>query len=210
MKKQSAISLQPSATAGNAISEGHGFSRAVKAIFNNCHPERTSVREGSALSSHARKTWAVIGLLTMLLLTMAPTDAQHARFNDLGHKMMCTCGCNQVLLECNHVGCTASDKMRGELQESLDKGLKDQDVLDTFVQKYGATVLNAPTTHGFNLVAWIMPFATLLLATWFTVVFIRKWKGRPEEPAGVAVAAAELRGADIEALRRQAREETEV
>jgi hypothetical protein len=55
-----------------------------------------------------------------------------------------------------------------------------------------------------------MPFAALLLATWGAVVFIRKWKGRPEESAAVAVAAAELRGADIDALRKQAREETEV
>ena len=162
------------------------------------------------ISLRARRAWAVVGLLTMLLLTMAATDANHARFNDLGHRMMCTCGCNQVLLECNHVGCTASDKMIGELRIALNSRLSDQQVLDQFVEKYGATVLNAPTTHGFNLVAWIMPFAALLLATWFTVWFVRRWKERPFQDAGVAVAAAELRGADINALRKQAREETEV
>jgi cytochrome c-type biogenesis protein CcmH/NrfF len=209
MKKLSAISLQQSAER-LTFSEGRGFSRAVKAIFKNCHPERTSVREGSALSVRAKKAWVLVGMLTVLLLTTAATDANHARFNDLGHRMMCTCGCNQVLLECNHVGCTASDKMRDELQQALNSRVNDQQVLDQFVGKYGATVLNAPTTHGFNLVAWVMPFAALLLATWFTVVFIRKWKERPEESAGVAVAAAELRGADIDALRKQAREETEV
>jgi len=37
------------------------------------------------------------------------------RFNDLGHRLMCVCGCNQILLECNHVGCTYSERMRGEL-----------------------------------------------------------------------------------------------
>ena len=167
-------------------------------------------RQQSALSVRARKAWVLVGMITVLLLTTAATDANHARFNDLGHRMMCTCGCNQVLLECNHVGCTASDKMREELQLALNSRLNDQQVLDQFVQKYGATVLNAPTMHGFNLVAWIMPFAALLLATWFTIIFVRKWKERPEESAGVAVAAAELRGADIDALRKQAREETEV
>ena len=180
------------------------------------HPERALAagkRESNdpcLRTSVQRKLWAIVGLITMLMLTMAPTDANHARFTDLGHRMMCTCGCNQVLLECNHVGCTASDGMRAELQAALDKGLDDQQVLDQFVQKYGATVLNAPTTHGFNLVAWIMPFAALLLATWFTVWFVRRWKERPMEDAGVAVAAAELRGADIGALRKQAREETEI
>ena len=110
---------------GSALT-GHGFSRAVRAIFKTCHPEPAAAGEGSALSSRARKTWAVIGLLTMLLLTLAPTDAQHARFTDLGHRMMCTCGCNQVLLECNHVGCTVSDKMSAELRGADIDALRRQ------------------------------------------------------------------------------------
>ena len=188
----------------------------MKTTSISSHPER-SVRAASTKSKDPyrrsnvqRKLWAVIGLLTVLLLTTAQTDANHARYVDLGHRMMCTCGCNQVLLECNHVGCTASEKMIGELRIALNSRMGDQQILDQFVEKYGATVLNAPTTKGFNLVAWIMPFATLLLATWLTVWFVRRWKERPDESAGVAVAAAELRGADINALRRQAREETEI
>ena len=157
-----------------------------------------------------RRLWSLLAVATLLTLTMAQTDANHARFNDLGHRMMCTCGCNQVLLECNHVGCTASDKMRKELQAALDERLNDDGVLQKFTEKYGATVLNAPSTHGFNLLAWIMPFAVLIVATWLVIMFVRRWKERPEESAAVAVAAAELRGADVEALRRQAREETEV
>jgi len=42
-----------------------------------------------------------------------------ARFNSLGHKMICACGCNQILLECNHVGCPLSDGMRNELAAAL-------------------------------------------------------------------------------------------
>ena len=53
----------------------------------------------------------LIALLAMLFLG-ADTDA---RFNKLGHQLMCMCGCNQILLECNHVGCTYSDRMRNEL-----------------------------------------------------------------------------------------------
>ncbi|HZD30087.1 MAG TPA: hypothetical protein VE779_00345, partial [Candidatus Angelobacter sp.] len=45
-----------------------------------------------------------------------------ARFNKLGHQMMCMCGCNQVLLECNHVGCAYSDRMRNEMTAGLERG----------------------------------------------------------------------------------------
>ena len=76
---------------------------------------------------------------------------------------MCVCGCNQVLLECNHVGCTYSDRMRDELAAEFDRGDSDDLVLQAFVQKYGPTVLAAPTTTGFNRVAWIMPYLALVL-----------------------------------------------
>src|SRR5450631_4869018 len=74
------------------------------------------------------------------------------RFSNLGHKLMCVCGCNQVLLECNHVGCTVSGRMRDELAANLDRGDSDDLVLQASVQKYGPTVLLAPTATGFDRV----------------------------------------------------------
>jgi cytochrome c-type biogenesis protein CcmH len=164
-----------------------------------------SARPGSA----PRRLWTLLAIIAVLMLTMAASDTTTAaRFNDLGHKMMCTCGCNQVLLECNHVGCTVSDTMRNEIAAGLQRGDNDDLILQSFVQKYGATVLSAPTTKGFNKVAWIMPFAVLFVATWFVVMFVRRWQARPVSVVDTPV--SELRGVDVEALRRQAREETQI
>src|SRR6201996_842729 len=101
-----------------------------------------------------------------------------ARFNRLGHGLMCACGCGQGLLECNHVGCTYSDRMRNELAAGIDKGDNDSLILQSFVQKYGSTVLAAPTTTGFNRIAWIMPFAVFILAILATIWLVRLWKSR--------------------------------
>ena len=98
----------------------------------------------------------------MVFACLGASD-EGARFNSLGHKLMCVCGCSQILLECNHVGCTYSDRMRGELMAALDRGENDDLTLQDFVQKYGPTVLAAPTATGFNRVAWIMPFLALAL-----------------------------------------------
>jgi len=55
-------------------------------------------------------------LLTIVLgICVLGASGDHARFNDLGHRMMCVCGCNQILLECNHVGCSYSERMRNQL-----------------------------------------------------------------------------------------------
>src|SRR5260221_13141529 len=109
--------------------------------------------------------------LAVLIFIGAGDDS--ARFKDLGHRMMCACGCSQILLECNHVGCTYSDKMRDQLQAALDKGNNDDLILQGFVQDYGPTVIAAPTATGFNRVAWIMPFAALAFGISFVVYVVR-------------------------------------
>jgi cytochrome c-type biogenesis protein CcmH/NrfF len=74
------------------------------------------------------------------------------------------------------------------------------------VQKYGNTVLSAPTSSGFNVIAWIMPFVVFALATAIAVWLVRVWKSRP---VAQPVASPNLRSEELEALRRKAREETE-
>jgi cytochrome c-type biogenesis protein CcmH len=142
----------------------------------------------------------LVGLAALLLMGAG----DEARFNKLGHQLMCACGCRQILLECNHVGCAYSDRMRGELEQALTRGDSDDLVLQAFVQKYGATVLAAPPASGFNLVAWIMPFAVFFSATGFAVLVVLRWKRR----ASAAVPASE--SPELEALRLRARRETQL
>ena len=143
-------------------------------------------------------------VLLSLLFIGATSDA---RFNTLGHRMMCMCGCNQVLLECNHVNCSYSDRMRGELTAALQGPDADDLILQGFVQRYGATVLAAPTTTGFNRVAWIMPFVAFGAGIFAVVYVVRIWKARQPAvaPAGDAPASAELND-----YRQRARQETEL
>src|SRR5881227_1063204 len=62
-------------------------------------------------------------LLGLLVLLGASDDS--ARVDRLGHQMMCVCGCNQILLECNHVGCSYSTRMRDELVAAVGRGDSD-------------------------------------------------------------------------------------
>jgi cytochrome c-type biogenesis protein CcmH len=141
-----------------------------------------------------------VGLVAMLLMGAG----DEARFNKLGHNLMCACGCRQVLLECNHVGCSYSDRMRDELSTALTRGDSDDLVLQAFVQKYGPTVLAAPPAAGFNLVAWVMPFAVFFSAMGFAVLVVLRWKQR----APAAAPAAD--SPELDAMRLRARRETEL
>jgi len=130
------------------------------------------------------------------------------RFNTLGHQLMCICSCSQILLECNHVGCPDSDGMRNELMAAVSRGDSDSLVQQAFVQKYGPTVLAAPTTTGFDRTAWIMPFAVLLVGCALLVYIVRSWKNRPA-PA-LADGLTPVRGAELDEFREQARKETDL
>ena len=191
--------------------KGRGFSRAVGA--------RKSIAALAAEGQRAKTpVWPIPGrparrLLHALILAAAVflfmgAGDDSARFKDLGHRMMCACGCSQILLECNHVGCTYSDKMRDQLQAALDKGNNDDLILQGFVQDYGPTVIAAPTATGFNRVAWIMPFAALAFGITFVVYVVRSWKNRPA-PA-LADGITIRRGSELEEFRRKARKETDL
>jgi len=159
-------------------------------------------------TSSALKRVAQCALLILALFTLLGVGDDDARFNALGHRLMCVCGCSQILLECNHVGCAYSERMRGELMAALDRGENDDLALQGFVQKYGTTVVAAPSTQGFGRVAWIMPFLALALGVTLLVMVVRAWRLRPAPDLADGIRPP--RGADLDRFRRQAREETQL
>ena len=141
-------------------------------------------------------------LAVAVCFSMGATDAG-ARYDHLNHQLMCSCGCGQVLGECNHVGCPDSPVQLAELKTAINAGLGDKDIMQSFAAKYGATVLAAPTTHGFDLVAWIAPFAVFLAAMLGTVLLVRHWsvgKKALETPAS---------SPEMDEIRKRIRRETE-
>ena len=150
------------------------------------------------------RRWVQGLVVCLLAVVMLGADDSASRFNRIGHEMMCACGCGQILLECNHVGCPDSDRMIGELREQLRAGGSDTAVLNWFSAKYGPTILAAPIRGGFDNVAWITPVAAFLLATIGTGVLVVLWKRRT---AGRAIAGDALVVDD--ALRERIRRETE-
>jgi cytochrome c-type biogenesis protein CcmH len=141
-------------------------------------------------------------LVLAVCFSLGATDSS-ARYHDLNHRLMCTCSCAQLLGECNHVGCPSSGQELNELSGYIAAGLSDQQIFSAFTAKYGATVLAAPTTHGFDLVAWIAPFAVFGAALLGTILLIRRWAGI----AGAKAQAAALEPVIVDPADRERREQ---
>jgi cytochrome c-type biogenesis protein CcmH len=122
---------------------------------------------------------AQIAFLLIASLTMLGAGDPATRYDKLGHKMMCICGCNEILLECNHVGCTDSTRMTTELRSHLDAGLSDSAILSWFADKYGNIALAAPMRGNlFDKVAWIAPFAVLFIGLIAIILLLILWRRR--------------------------------
>jgi cytochrome c-type biogenesis protein CcmH/NrfF len=129
---------------------------------------------------HPRKVASRTLALTIVLFLFAPYSfaQETARARALGQKLMCVCGCNQVLISCNHVGCSYSHDMIKQLDERVARNEPDDLTIQAFVQEYGPTVLSAPPAKGFNRVAWVMPVLVPLIALGIFGEVIRRWRQR--------------------------------
>ena len=140
---------------------------------------------------------------SLVLLTAAGND----RYENLGGKIMCSCGCNQMLLKCNHVGCPDSDRMIRELKAEVgNPSNSDEDVLYWFRKTYGMTVVVEPAAHGFELTIWVVPPILVGATFLLVVILIRRWRMR-----AAALQVTEFAGnPQLDAYRNRARKETEL
>ncbi len=84
-----------------------------------------------------------------------------------------------------------AQQMRGIIREQLTAGKTPQQIKDFFVSKYGEWVLLAPTTQGFSLLVWVLPFVVLIAGVACGLWLIRRWSAR-EKGGKDTVANSEL------------------
>ena len=71
-----------------------------------------------------------------------------------------------------------SFQMRAVVREMLAEGKSREEVLDYFVDRYGADILAAPPKSGANLVAWILPIVGVAAGLVGVFLVIRSMAGR--------------------------------
>lgn len=129
-----------------------------------------------------KQSFILGALLAMFLVVGVSSSAGAAALlADLENALMCKCDdkCGKVLVNCT---CSTSDKTRAEFNKMLDSGLTVDQIIKGQVEKYGETVLSAPSKSGFNLTAWVMPFVALLAGGFGLGKILESWKrkGAPE------------------------------
>ena len=124
----------------------------------------------------------VLAAALALAIPRVVAAASTVTTQEVAEGLTCQCGCGLTVANCNHPNCEFSVPVREQIDAMLHRGMSGPQVIAFFRHKYGEKILSAPTTHGFNLLAWIMPFAALFAGGALVAVALGRWRSRPNRP----------------------------
>lgn len=123
-------------------------------------------------------------LLALLVLAAPAAAAEKPTLADLEDEVICpTC---QTTLQLSNS--PIATQMRAFIRERIAAGDSKQEIKDELVAEFGEGVLAAPPKSGFNLIAWLLPLAGLLVALVAITLLARRYARARPEPAATGPA----------------------
>lgn len=137
-------------------------------------------------------------LMTILLatsITAALAFSGKTSVQEVSEALACQCGCGLTVANCNHPQCEFSVPARQQIEKLIAQGMRREQILGVFRARYGEKILSAPTSEGFNLLAWVMPFVAVFAGCFIIFGAISRWRARSDEclETGLAVDDPELK-----------------
>jgi cytochrome c-type biogenesis protein CcmH len=147
----------------------------------------------------------VITILMATSITASFASSGKASLQEVSEALTCQCGCGLTVANCNHPQCEFSVPARQQIDKMIAQGMGRDQIIGVFRARYGEKILSAPTSEGFNLLAWIMPFVAVVAGCFIIVGAISRWRGRTNGSlqSDLSVDDPELR----RRLQREVREE---
>jgi cytochrome c-type biogenesis protein CcmH len=121
---------------------------------------------------------AAAALLALALAAPALAGSRPSE-SDLETKLVCPV-CHETLDQSN---APVAQQMKAEIRRRIAQGWTEKQILDEMVANYGSNVLSTPATHGFDLLAWMLPLAAVAVGAVALGIGAWYWThGRPGDP----------------------------
>lgn len=143
-------------------------------------------RLGSSFNELQAETllrWLTLALLGVLLLAALPSIAQESgqpvtfdQVNEIAQQLYCPVCPNETLDMCQTQACV---QWRAEIREQLERGENEQQIINSFVQRYGDRVLGTPQDPTLRALSLVTPFLLAGVALVVGVLTFLRWRGRP-------------------------------
>ena len=118
--------------------------------------------------------FAVIALAFLALAAPALASEEHPTLAELESEVICPT-CESTLDQSNS---PIADRMRQYISERIAAGDTKSEIKDKLVEEFGPAVLASPPKEGFNLLAWVLPFAGLGVGAVVVGLLAWRWSRR--------------------------------
>lgn len=115
---------------------------------------------------------AATTILMVVSLAWAAPAAGQGSVGGIASQLICLCGCGKLLNVCEM---DTARQMRSVISDKLEDGWDGKRILSYMTETYGERVLAAPTKRGFNLTAWVTPFALIFAGGVLIVLVVGTW-----------------------------------
>jgi cytochrome c-type biogenesis protein CcmH len=122
---------------------------------------------------------AAAALAALALAAPASACTKHASQAHLETLLVCP-SCHTTLDESDS---QVANEMKAEVARRIAACQTEKQILDAMVADFGETILSTPQTHGFDLLAWILPLGGALIGALALAVGARTWS-RHRTPVG--------------------------
>ena len=130
----------------------------------------------------------LLAVLALALAAPALASEQHPTLGELESVVMCPV-CKTTL---DQSTAPIADRIRQFISARIAAGDTKSEIKQKLVDQFGPAVLAEPSKHGFNLLAWVLPFVGLALGAVVLGVLAWRWSrgragslppaGRPLDP----------------------------
>jgi len=170
------------------------------------HSTTSRIRQGAHRRAFATSALALTLAFALPLPVLVPVAAaETATQYQLETDLTCQCGCGLTVHSCNHLNCGSGIPLKKEIAEHIALGESRAQILAHFQTKYGEKILSSPTTTGFNIAAWTVPFIAIAIGGLLVGVVLVRWRRATGDP-GPSTTATSSPAGDPELRARLERE----
>ena len=120
---------------------------------------------------------AFVLVLALAVVPTALASEQHPTQAELEGELVCPT-CHTTLDQSN---APIALRMKQFVRTRIAAGDTKSEIKDQLVAQFGKGVLAAPERSGFDLLAWVLPIAGLLVGAAVLTVLAWRWTRRPED-----------------------------
>lgn len=121
----------------------------------------------------AKHKWLSLGM-TLVMFFISTSTAWAGLQQEIENSLICPACLEEGMLVATCPDSTA-EQIRGEITAKIAAGETKPQILAAYVSQYGKQILSVPSTSGFDLMAWVTPFAAICAGGGVMYMAVNKW-----------------------------------